>query len=150
MKRSRRLATRGQTMVEFAISILMILTVIFASIEFDRALLVSSSLANAARAGVRYAIVHGGSRTGTGDPASGATNTTNVIKAVKYFAQLGLINTDELTINVQYPASTNVLTDPGNSPGSAVIVSVRYPYKPLTFIPMNLTLGSTSRGVIVF
>lgn len=139
-------------MVEFALVLVLLLSVIFAGLEFDRMLMVYTSLANSARVGVRYAIVHGASRTGAGttDKASGATNGGNVVTAVKNFAKIGFLNPDNLNVTVTYPASANPLTDPGNSPGSQVVVTVTYPYDPLTFLPVSVNLSSTSRGVIVF
>ncbi len=93
--------------------------------------------------------MHGSSRTATGDPPSGATGYSNITDVVKAFAKAGVLHLDTLTINVEYPAAASPV-DPGNKPGSAVVVSVSYPYVPLTFIPLSLTLSSTSRGVIVF
>lgn len=128
---------------------ILLLTVIFAGIEFDRMLMSYTSLANAARVGARYAIVHGSSRTGTGDPASGATDASKVTTAVNNFAVLGFLNTSDLTVTVAYPGSTSK-TDPGNSPGSTVVVTVTYPYVPLGFLPISTTLRASTRGVIVF
>jgi Flp pilus assembly protein TadG len=145
-------ARRGGTLVEFAIVLFLLLSVIFAGLEFDRMLMVYTSVANSARVGVRYAIVHGGTRTGTAGtaPASGATDGSGVVAAVKNWAQIGFLDVDKLTVTVQYPGSANPLVDPGNSPGSQVVVTVTYPYDPLTFLPVSVNLSSTSRGVIVF
>jgi Flp pilus assembly protein TadG len=149
--RKKRTARRGAAMVEFAIVLVLLLTVVLAGIEFDRMLLVYTSVANAAGVGARYAIVHGSSRTGTGSPASGAVNGgATVITVVKNWAQLGFLDPAKLNVVVDYPSSTNPKVDPGNTPGSQVVVTVTYPYDPLTFIPLNVNLKSTSRGVIVF
>ena len=138
-------------MVEFALVLILLLTVILAGLEFDRMLMVYTSVANAAGVGARYAIVHGRSRTGTGDPESGAVNGgAYVVTAVKGWAALGFLDPAKLNIVVDYPSSTNPKVDPGNTPGSKVVVTVTYPYDPLTFFPLNVTLSSTSRGVIVF
>lgn len=147
--RSRKAARRGGAVVEFAIVLMLLLTIILAGIEFDRLVLAYTTVANAARVGARYAIVHGGSRTGVGDPASGATDASKVIEVVKTFASAGTLDPEKVDVDVSYPASTSV-ADPGNQPGKAVVVTVTYPYDPLTFLPFSLDLTSTTRGVIVF
>jgi Flp pilus assembly protein TadG len=90
-------------MVEFALICVMLMITIFASMEFNRLVLVYTAMSNAARAGARYAIVHGEHRTGTGDAASGATDKTGVINVVKNFAKSGTLNTDNLTVTVTIP-----------------------------------------------
>ena len=49
---------RGSTLVEFAIGATVFLMVMFAVIEFGRALWVHNALSDAARRGVRYAVTH--------------------------------------------------------------------------------------------
>jgi Flp pilus assembly protein TadG len=147
--RRTRSAQGGNTIVEFAFVTFLLMLVIFASIEFDRMMLVYTTLANSARLGARYAIVHGATRTGTGDPASGATDNTNVVTVVKNFAGAGMLRTSNLSVSVEYPASTSV-TDPGNKRGALVIVTVTYPYDPFTVLPLTVNLRSSSRGIIVF
>lgn len=137
-------------MVEFAIVLFLLLSVIFAGLEFDRMLMVYTSVANSARVGARYAIVHGSSRTGTGDPKSGATDGSSVVAVVKNWAKIGFLDPAKLTVAVEYPGSVDPKVDPGNTPGSIVVVTVTYPYDPLTFLPMSVNLRSTTRGVIVF
>ena len=60
MKLSKRFESneQGATLVEFSIAALVFLTVMFAVIEFGRALWVHNALADAARRGARYAVVH--------------------------------------------------------------------------------------------
>ena len=47
---------RGATLVEFAIAATVLLTAIFAVLEFGRALWTHNALSDAARRGARYAI----------------------------------------------------------------------------------------------
>lgn len=61
---------RGATLVEFAIGATVFLTAMFAVLEFGRALWVHNALADAARRGARYAIMH---------PASDETSVKNVV-----------------------------------------------------------------------
>jgi Flp pilus assembly protein TadG len=139
----RRSSQRGSSLVEFAFVIFLLMLVIFASIEFDRFILVYTTVANAARAGARYAIVHGSDRSpSTGDPASGPGNTTNVETLVKQFAGSGMLTTANVNVTVEYP------TD--NKPGSEVRITVTYPYDPFIVLPLSVTLSSKTRGIIVY
>jgi Flp pilus assembly protein TadG len=70
---------RGSTLVEFAIGITIFATVMFAVLEFGRALWVHNALADAARRGARYAVVHSAGDVAQvknvvvyGDPAGGS------------------------------------------------------------------------------
>jgi Flp pilus assembly protein TadG len=82
---------RGASLVEFTIAATVFLTVTFAVLEFGRALWVYNALADAARKGARYAVVHDaasiddvkrmvvyGNTAGTGDPVVDNLSTTNV------------------------------------------------------------------------
>lgn len=133
-------ARRGSTLVEFAMVAMMLFTMVFACFEFDRMLLTYTSVANAARAGARYAIVHGS----TGGVVSGpADDPAAVVTAVRRMAVLGMLDLDQLDVRVRYP-------DGANNPGSRVTVTVAYPYDPWFPIPVNPNLASTSAGVIVY
>jgi len=50
---------RGQALVEFALCTVLLLALIFAVVEFGRMMLCYTTIANGARIGARYAIVHG-------------------------------------------------------------------------------------------
>ena len=60
MRQSKRSKSseRGATLVEFSIAATVFLMVLFAVIEFGRALWVHNALADAARRGARYAVLH--------------------------------------------------------------------------------------------
>jgi Flp pilus assembly protein TadG len=115
-------------------------------VEIGRMVLVYTTVANAARAGARYAIVHGGTRTGSGvdGPSGPAGNPPQVVTVVKNFASAGLLSTGLLAITVNY-------TGASNAPGQRVSVTVVYPYDPFTtYLPLRVRLGSTTQGVIAF
>lgn len=137
---------RGSSLIEFSLIGFMFLVVLFGIIEVGRMVLVYTTVANAARAGARYAIVHGGDRTGSGvDGPSGSGSTAQVQSVVRNFASAGLLDTSRLTITVAYSN--------GNSAGSPVTVTVTYPYDPFFSYfgsMLNYTLGSTSEGVITY
>ena len=63
-KPTSRHKEKGQTLVEFALSIVLVMLLIVGSIELIVTVYTYSVLADAAKEGVRYAIVHG-----TGLPA---------------------------------------------------------------------------------
>jgi len=133
--------------VEFSVVALLTVIMLLFVVEIGRMLLVYTTVANAARAGVRYAVVHGSTRTAgsTVDSAAGpGNNPTQVVTVVKNFASGGLLTTSRLLVNVTYPGASN-------APGQYVVVSVVYPYDPLTtYFSKTLRLGSASQGIIVF
>ena len=49
---------QGSSLLEFAIAATVFLTVLFAVVEFGRALWVHNALSDAARRGARYAVLH--------------------------------------------------------------------------------------------
>ncbi|MEX2260527.1 MAG: TadE/TadG family type IV pilus assembly protein [Bryobacteraceae bacterium] len=142
----KRRKERGASLVEFAVVSLVLFTLIFATVDMGRLILVYTSVANSARAGLRYAIVHGSTRTGSGTngPSGPGGNPPEVVTVVNYFAGAGLADTTRLAVNVSYP-------DGNNNPGSRVIVSVVYPYDPLTSLfPVSVNLNSVTEGRIAF
>ena len=137
----------GQSLVEFSIVSLMVCILTLAAVEIGRMILVYTTVANAARAGVRYAVVHGSSRSAgaASSNASGpSSNPAQVLTVIEDFASAGLLTTSRLAITVTYPGASN-------APGQLVNVTVSYPYDPLTtWLPLGVNLGSTTQGVIVF
>jgi Flp pilus assembly protein TadG len=140
----KRNSEKGQTLIEFALVAFIFFIVIFAVIEMERMLLVYTTVANSARAGVRYAIVHGHDRTGSGaNGPSTPTDYSNVVNVVKNLAGVGALDTGKLTVTVNY-------IDGSNAPGSRISVKAVYPYDPFTALPLSVNLGSLSEGVITF
>lgn len=153
--RAQSTSESGQSMVEFTLSVLVVLTVIFGIVELSRVLLAYNALAEAARAGVRYATVHGGDRSGSGTegpsgagcdgtPPSGTSVAPNVVGVVT--SDAGALSSTSLTVSVCYP-------DGNNSTGSRITVTAYYSYVPaisfLGFVsPINLS--STTEGTIAY
>lgn len=137
----------GSALIEMSLITVMFILVLLSVVEVGRMVLVYTTVANAARAGARYAIVHGSDRTTSGvNGPSGPGSTTQIQTVVKNFASGGLLTTSLLTINVSYPDGTN-------TPGSRVNVQVAYQYDPLVSYfrrSLGVTVGTTSEGVIVF
>jgi Flp pilus assembly protein TadG len=137
----------GQNLVEFSLVAVMFIIVLLGVVEMARMTLVYTTMSNAARAGARYAITHGADRTGSGyDGPSLPGSTTQVETVTKNYAAAGLLNANNVTVDVAYP-------DGNANAGSRVTVSVNYTYDPLVGYfntLLNHNLGSKSQGVITF
>ncbi len=140
--------SRGESLVEFALVSLGLVMLLFGVLEMCRLALVYTSIGNAARVGVRYAIVHGSDNSASVSTIQGVVNS---------YLNAATVYTPNATVNVCYAVSLTSFTacpsssgSPG-APGSAVTVSVSYPYNPLTgYFPLSVNLASTSQGVITF
>jgi Flp pilus assembly protein TadG len=145
----------GQALVEFALSLTLLMLLMFSILELSIFIYTYSVVANAAKEGVRYAIVHGvnsGSPSGPNPPVAptsppctaSSTNVTNVVNQVKSFAGFTLLNTSNVNVFVCYLDGNNKLT-------SLVEVSANYPYHPIFgFNWPSVTLYANSAGRIVF
>jgi Flp pilus assembly protein TadG len=130
--------SRGQSLVEFSLSALMLVLVMFGIFEMSRMLLVYTTVSNAARAGARYAIVHGAH---SNSPATSASITT----VVKNYLSAAPVNT---SIAIITTGGT-----PGGAEGLPVSVNVKYPYDPwIGFYThlFSINIFSTSEGVITW
>jgi Flp pilus assembly protein TadG len=58
MRKRNKKGQRGASLLEFSIAATVFLTVLFAIVEFGRALWVHNALTDAARRGARYAVLH--------------------------------------------------------------------------------------------
>ena len=109
---------RGQSLIETAIMIVVILTVVFSVFELGWLMYTYSVLADGANEGVRYAIVHSG-----GDP-------TGAQARVKTFAGTSMHNVTAITTSVTFP-------DGSSTPPNRVRVTVTYTYIP--YLPKFIT-----------
>ncbi len=129
--------SRGQSIIEFSLSALMLVLVVFGVFEASRMLLVYTTVANAARAGARYAIVNGS------DSSSPATLTTTTTVVQNYLSAA--------PINVANAVITG--SGFGGVPGTTIVVSVTYPYDPWILYYTHLfsiNISSRSAGVITW
>lgn len=149
--RKRKLAggEEGATLLEFAFVAFTFIIMLLSIVEMGRMVMVYTALNDAARAGVRYAIVHGSDNTSSSVSAgtySCGTSCTGVALVVEQYARAGLINPSNLTTTVTLPGS-------GNAAGQTVKVVVSYTYDPLVSwfsSRLSVNMGATSEGVIVF
>jgi Flp pilus assembly protein TadG len=109
---------RGQSLVETALMIVVILTIALWTFELGWLMYTYTVLADAANEGVRYAIVHS-----TGDPAGTQAK-------VKAFAGASMHDVSALTTSVTFPDSSAV-------PPNRVRVTVTYTYVP--FLPKSIS-----------
>jgi Flp pilus assembly protein TadG len=137
----------GQSTVEMALS--LVLTFALAFLLFECCLLAYtySVLNDAAREGVRYAVVHGIDSSSCSGPSSGCGDSTasNVIAVVKSYAALSFHNTSAMNVTVSYPDATQ------SQPSSLVIVSVSYTFVPFfSLFSSSSTLNLSSQGRILY
>jgi Flp pilus assembly protein TadG len=139
---------RGSSLVEQAIVLILFLTVMFAIIDFGRALYTYHFVSNAAREASRWASVRGFTTSLPG----GAANTPSVQTYVSNVSGMGLDPT-KITATATFLTPPN--NDPAcrahnNNPGCVVQVQVTYSYKFFfPFLPTSpITMQSTSQMVI--
>jgi Flp pilus assembly protein TadG len=146
-KRTTLRKERGHALVEFVLSVFFVLVVIFWAVELIMLLYTYNVMADAAKEGVRYAIVHGcqsSNGSGTCTPTSADPTGANVVTVVKNYAKASFHDTSAITVNVTYPDSS------AKSP-SRVQVVVHYAFKPyftLGWTPP--TINAAAQGRIVF
>jgi hypothetical protein len=121
---------RGQSTVEFALTIVFVMVTVFWALEFLMFIYTYTVMADAAKEGVRYAVVHGcGNSTCSGTacpspfPTCGDTTGANVIAQVKTYAKFCLHDISGINVSVNYPDSSAAAP-------SRVQVIIHYPYKP--------------------
>lgn len=162
----------GSALVEFSVSAVLLLTLIFGIMEVSRALYVYHFISYAAQSGTRFAIVRGSTYSGTScdsTTTSGGVTTTNynstlfecdataddITAYVKSTAPPG-VDASQLTVTPTWPASSVGSSDPANcttttnAPGCLVKVVVSYPFSFIApFLPTSaMTMRSTSQQVI--
>lgn len=140
-----RRGDRGQAQVEFVLSIFFVLLTVFGIFELSMFIYTYSVLSDAAKEGVRYAVVHGSSNTSPSGPGStsaidGAAGTG----IVKTYAQYSLHDTTQMHVTVSYPDSTNLAPN-------RVQVQVSYVYQPfLGFGWPSATIYANAEGRIIY
>jgi hypothetical protein len=154
--RGIRRDSSGQAQVEFVLSILVVLFLIFGIIELIMLIHTYNVLADAAKEGVRYAIVHGcdfgsGSCSGTCSlppPSPSATcddaTADNVKNWALNFAKASLRNVPASAVTVTYP-------DGSADAPNRVQVSISYNYDPFLGLGWpNITVHANAEGRIVY
>ena len=145
----RGVGEKGAVQVEFALTILTILFVMFWMWEMIMVVYTLNVLSDAAKEGVRYAIVHGGGNMNCSGPSPPVTCTNpdpgavKVAAVVKDWARFSLHDITAITVNVTYPDATS------EAPGR-VRVEVVYNFIPFTAMPIKPQLRTAAEGRIVY
>lgn len=141
--------SHGQAQVEFVLSFMFIFLLLFGTLELILLVYTYNVLADSAKEGVRYAVVHGtDSATCSGPGGNGVTcsdsSGSNVQAAVNQYAQYSFHSTSAMTVTVTYP-------DSSSAPPSRVQVQIAYPYQPFFgFGWPTVTVKAAAAGRIVF
>ncbi len=123
----------GQAIIEFALILPVFLLLVFGFVDSARAVFEYITLADAAREGTRYAIVHGGASTAPSGP--NANDASVRAQVLRY------------TIGVPNVTVTSTWPDGSNARGDQVSVVVTAPFVPLpSQILLNGALSVTVRG----
>jgi hypothetical protein len=136
---SKRRSERGQSLVEFAFVIPLLVILVFGIIDFGMALRAYITVTQATREGARYASVGNEAGTfsagGSGD-CNGSTTTTAVGRVCS--ALNGLNLTDVTSVSVSYPD--------GKLSGESVRVQASYRYEYIT--PVRTLVNVLSGGAL--
>ena len=141
---------RGAAQVEFALSILLVISLMFLIWEFVMLVYTMNVLSDAAKEGVRVAIVRGTkSLGGNADwdpvPAGCPFGTDNIKCKVWDYARFSLHDISD-------PARFNVtVSNPGGATadGYRVRVEVAYRYLPYIGIPLSPTIHAAAEGRLI-
>jgi Flp pilus assembly protein TadG len=137
-------------LVETALSLILLLTIVFGVMQISMALYADHFISDAAREGTRYAIVRGSACNASITPCPAAA--TDIQDYVRTLGFPG-INPNTMTVTTTWPTTGTSCTPsstPCNNPGNLVRVTVDYqiPFA-LPFAQVStLTLTSTSQMVI--
>jgi len=135
---------RGSTLVESAVSLLLLLTLVFGIIEFGHAFNVYQVLTNAAREGARFAVAPCPFASSIGGTCSaGALPSTSAVQNyVQSFLNSGNVYGASVTVNANYTPSI----DPVNGVALTYTqVTVSFPF---TFYFFNYTPTITTDAVM--
>lgn len=123
---------QGTVLIEFAISILLVLTMLLTTLELCSAVYTYTVLADAANEGVRYAIVH-------------SSDTSGAVSKVKTYAAYSMHDVSKIVVSVTYP-------DGSSAPPNRVAVSVTYQYVPYVgnFMAKPPTMSAYAQGRLVY
>ena len=140
----------GQAMVEFMLVITFIVVVFVSVIQMVLLMYAYNTLADAAKEGVRYAIVHGTKNSNCSGPSTSAICTTsdtvaaNVKTAVFDFAAVSAQSISKNTdITVTYPEACS-------NPGCLVRVEIHHQYTPLFGLRWpSVTINAAADGRIM-
>ncbi|GAC1655191.1 MAG: hypothetical protein NVS9B15_15970 [Acidobacteriaceae bacterium] len=136
----------GAALVEFALSFTVLMFLIFWIFELSTMMYCYVVVGEAAKEGVRYAIVHGLASGSCSGPSTGCADSSgaNVITVVKSYAANSLHDTSAITVQANY-------LDSSSASPSRIQVKVAYTYIPyIKFSWIAPTLVASAEGRIVY
>jgi hypothetical protein len=154
---------RGQTLIEFGFVLVFWVVMIIAILEMFMLLHTYNVLADAAKEGVRYAIVHGANNPqglappctagtcpdllGPAAPAGTVPGYNSTYGVVKTFAQMSLHDVSGMTVTATYPDGTAATS---NKTPNRVQIVVSYPYQPFFGLGWpTITVNAAAEGRIM-
>lgn len=144
---------RGSALIEAALSITVLLILLFGIIEISLALYSYHFISNAAREGTRYAVVRGSTWKTQCDTYNSAACTATPEEVESYVQNLAFPGIDSSKINVTPTWSTTLggtSCSTCNASGDFVQIQVQYtfPFSVPFLSSRSLTMTSTSEMVI--
>jgi Flp pilus assembly protein TadG len=136
----------GSLVVETALSLLIVIPMVFWMFEMCMLTYTYSVLGDAARQGVRYAIVHGTDSGSCSGPSSGCADSSaaNVKSVVTTAAAYSFHDLSKMTVQVTYP-------DLASNPPSRVNVTINYTYVPYIKLPgVANSVQLSAQGRIIY
>ena len=136
----------GSLVVETALSLLVVIPMILWMFEMCMLTYTYSVLGDAARQGVRYAIVHGTDSGNCSGPSSGCADSSgaNVKSVVTAAAASSFHDLTEMTVQVSYP-------DLASNPPARVNVTINYTYVPYIKLPgIANSVQLSAQGRIIY
>jgi TadE-like protein len=151
-----RIRQRGQAAIEFLFTVLFVMLFVLGFLELVMLLFSYNVLADSAKEGVRFAIVHGTASTscnGPGDPLDATIVCDNTKAGVKAAVTRYANHSGQTIANAQITV-TYANTGGGaacSKPGCSVEVQVAHLYRPLFGLGWpSVTMHATSEGVVTF
>ena len=154
----------GQALVEFSLIVIFLFVMVLSILEMLMFMHTYSVLADSAKEGVRYAVVHGANNNYPSGPTcpcakidgppapdmTAAYDPTNSYGIVKSFAQYSLHNTAGMTVSVTYGPADSPAVSPLNKTPNRVQVVVAYPYQPIFGLSWpTVTVNAAAEGRIM-
>jgi Flp pilus assembly protein TadG len=155
-KGARRKTDAGSTQVEFALVIILLMTMVLGIMDLSRALYSYHFVSHAARDATRWAAVNGAdcgndsSCNGQGYMNSGTAKATDIQNYVKSITPLGIDSTQVVTTPSWPGDGTTACPSGSKVPGCPVEVQVQYTLNFMFSLvhKASVTMSSTSQMVI--
>jgi hypothetical protein len=149
---------RGQTAIEFLFTVLFVMLFVLGFLELVLLVFSYNVLADSAKEGVRFAIVHGTKSlncNGPGDPADATVacdgTSAGVKTAVTNYGNHSGQSIANGNITVTYANAADGTKPACSAPGCSVEVQVSHVYRPFFGLGWpNVTMHATSEGVVTF